>query len=131
MPFRAPTLQSLNPTPKPKDNRESASKRGYGRLHQRWRLMILNRDPICRKCNREASTEADHIISLRKGGVSSMENGQGLCKSCHSEKTRNEMINDFKGVGGVKSSNRVARRPRSYRAHTAAKLPPGGVEWKN
>ena len=74
--------------------RESSVKRGYGRRHQRWRKMILARDPLCKiaaLCDGTApSMEADHIIPLSRGGDWSMENGQGACQRCHSWKTRKE-----------------------------------------
>jgi 5-methylcytosine-specific restriction protein A len=57
--------------------------------------MVLRRDPVCQdpydthNKNNEtaASTEVDHIIPLRQGGKNTMDNLQGLCKSCHSRKT--------------------------------------------
>ena len=69
-------------------SRPSASARGYGRRHQKWRLLILARDPICKICNREPSTEADHIDGDNTN--LSVSNGQGLCKSCHGSKTREQ-----------------------------------------
>ena len=75
---------------KRKDSRPSAAKRSYNRRHQKWRLMVLARDPICKACNRLPSTDADHIIPLRDGGTWALENGAGLCKSCHSQKTWKE-----------------------------------------
>lgn len=58
------------------------------------RVAVLQRDPICRRCFRAASTHADHIKPFcdDKGNESwelfcSMENLQGLCAECHSEKT--------------------------------------------
>jgi 5-methylcytosine-specific restriction protein A len=73
-----------------RDERTSAAKRGYGTRHRKWREMILNRDPICVLCNRRVAIVADHIIPLSRGGESSLENGQGLCKTCHDEKTFSE-----------------------------------------
>src|SRR5215472_18401164 len=71
--------------------RGSPSKRGYGRRHERWRTMILARDPLCKiavLCDGTAlSTEADHIIPLSEGGTWAMDNGQGACHRCHSHKT--------------------------------------------
>lgn len=70
------------------DDRPSASARGYGRTWQRLRRMVLAREPVCRSCQREPASEVDHIIALDKGGTNAMENLQGLCKPCHSRKTR-------------------------------------------
>ena len=70
---------------------EYASARGYDRRHQKWRLLILARDPICKICDREPSTEADHIDGDNTN--LSGANGQGLCKSCHAVKTREQTGN--------------------------------------
>jgi 5-methylcytosine-specific restriction enzyme A len=84
--------------------RGSPSKRGYGRRHQRWRTMILARDPLCRiavLCDGTAlSTEADHILPLAQGGTWAMTNGQGACKACHSHKTALEQ----RAVAGARDS---------------------------
>ena len=65
--------------------------RPYDKMqHRRWRKLILGRDPICRVCHTEPSTEADHIVPLDQGGGWGLDNGQGLCASCHGKKTREE-----------------------------------------
>lgn len=57
-----------------------------------WRIAVLRRDPICVKCGKAMSSEADHIVPVQEGGAPfSVENGQGLCKSCHSKKTMAEV----------------------------------------
>ena len=56
---------------------------------RRLRLVILQRDPICVKCKRKASTHVDHIRA-HKGDQTlfwDQANLQGLCLSCHSRKT--------------------------------------------
>lgn len=68
--------------------RGSSYDRGYDLVHRRWRIMILNRDPICIICNVNPSTEAHHIDG--NSGNREMENGMGLCKACHSTVTTNE-----------------------------------------
>ncbi len=68
--------------------RATATQRGYGALHRKWRRIILNRDPVCKICGRAPSTEADHIDGNNRN--LSLENGQGLCKTCHSKKTVKE-----------------------------------------
>lgn len=59
------------------------------------RARILTRDPICRcrgckwhlsPCTKR-STEADHILEAADGGSDHEDNGQGLCKACHAQKT--------------------------------------------
>lgn len=74
--------------------RGKTAERGYGEHHRRWRLLILHRDPICKACGNAPATEADHIQPLRDGGDWSLENGQGLCKPCHTRKTNRDREGD-------------------------------------
>ena len=73
--------------PRVKDNRLSASKRGYGRTWRRFRLMMIARYPVCQDCNRLPTTEIHHIIKKRDGGADSDENTLKLCHDCHSVRT--------------------------------------------
>ena len=57
---------------------------------QVWRAAVLARDPICVSCGQAPSAEADHIVPFSHGGSGSLANGQGLCKPCHSRKTKLE-----------------------------------------
>lgn len=56
------------------------------------RVLVLARDPICKICNRYASTIADHIKPHRGNWelFTDLNNLQGLCKSCHDTKTATE-----------------------------------------
>lgn len=109
MPWRAPSLcpypgcgelvpSGVGRCPKhkrkPEEGRPSAAARGYGRDHQKWRRMILRRDPTCRLCAErgvlEGAVVADHIVPLSQGGRSTLDNGQGLCEACHNAKTGRE-----------------------------------------
>lgn len=57
------------------------------RLPSDWpriRRAILARDPVCRSCGVEPSTEVDHI---RRGDDHRPTNLQGLCHACHVAKT--------------------------------------------
>lgn len=54
---------------------------------------VKERDRVCVKCGAEG-TDVDHIIPVRKGGQTEMDNLQLLCNPCHIEKSRA----DFKGV---------------------------------
>jgi len=76
--------------------RGTATQRGYGARHQRWRKLVLARHPICcaSGCGKLA-TEADHVVALSLGGTWAVENGQGLCKRHHSQKTRREQRDPF------------------------------------
>ena len=78
--------------------RGAASSYGYDARHRRWRLFILRRDPICKDCQMALSTRADHITPISQGGDWSLENGQGLCESCHNRKTALENLNCRKRV---------------------------------
>jgi 5-methylcytosine-specific restriction enzyme A len=69
--------------------RGSAHAQGYGRRWQRMRIMVLNREPLCRICLAPA-TDVDHILPRKRGGLDSFENLQALCHSCHSQKTARE-----------------------------------------
>src|SRR5262245_160040 len=69
--------------------RAPASRRGYGGLWRRLRMIVLRAEPLCRQCAAPAS-EVDHILPLARGGDNSKENLQALCKSCHSAKTARE-----------------------------------------
>ena len=62
-------------------------------LWQRLRTQVLNRDPICKICNRYPSTVADHIKPHR--GIWQLfadldGNLEGVCKPCHDRKTASE-----------------------------------------
>lgn len=67
--------------------RVSAARRGYDWRWRKLARVILLRDPICRKCREESSTDVDHIIPRSAGGTDDPENLQGICHRCHSRKT--------------------------------------------
>lgn len=72
----------------------------------KWAAEVLERDPMCRKCGRAKSQEADHIIPISRGGAGlDLGNGQGLCKRCHWWKTRQEI--------GENNSRRAGKTPQS------------------
>ena len=80
-------------------NRGTTAERGYGAAHRRWRRLVLLRDPICVDpfgVHRERgeivpATVADHVVPIAQGGARfDLENGQGLCASCHGRKTAGE-----------------------------------------
>lgn len=71
----------------------------------RWqavRAQVVRRDPICKRCDRRVSEIVDHIVPAREAiaqaqvsgryldryaGYYLMSNLQGLCRSCHWDKT--------------------------------------------
>ena len=61
--------------------RETSVKRGYDTRHQRWRKMVLARQPLCQSCKKAESTRAHHIDKNAENR--SLDNGMGLCESCH------------------------------------------------
>lgn len=69
--------------------RDSPSKRGYGRHWQKVRLAVLNDEPLCRFCLEQkrttAATEVDHIDGNPSNNA--RENLRPLCHSCHSRRT--------------------------------------------
>jgi len=67
--------------------RGSRRERGYPANWEKLRLFILARDPVCKGCDTQLSTEVDHIQPLERGGTNAPANLQGLDKSCHSRKT--------------------------------------------
>lgn len=70
--------------------RPTTAQRGYDSVWRALRLMVLRREPLCRRCGHEAS-QVDHIRPIRQGGARlDPENLQALCHSCHSRKTRTE-----------------------------------------
>lgn len=92
--------------PKPKAwTRNNASKRVHtGRRLQQERDRLFAEFPLCAEClkggiEREA-TVRDHIIPLAEGGEDTRANTQGLCRSCHDDKTAEE---SRRGRGWVKS----------------------------
>lgn len=79
------------------ESRPNAYRRGYtdGR-HRAWRKAVLVRDAYtCRHCARvcgkKGEAHADHIVpvAVRPDLRYEVDNGQCLCASCHSRKTKN------------------------------------------
>jgi 5-methylcytosine-specific restriction protein A len=57
------------------------------------RITVLARDPVCKVCNRNPSTIADHIRPHRGNFdlFCSLDNLQGICEACHNEKSAREL----------------------------------------
>ncbi len=86
----AERLRESGMVPRTPETRGTTAERGYGERWRRLRRMVLNRDPVCKACLREPSTDADHILAKAKGGKDTMDNLQGMCHACHSAKTNRE-----------------------------------------
>lgn len=72
------------------EQRGSAQERGYGNEWRKTRARILQRDPVCKVCNRAWSAEVDHVKPKEQGGTDDDENLQGICHHCHADKTAKE-----------------------------------------
>ena len=63
--------------------------------HRRFRTTVLRRDGHrCTQCGHHDPTgrtlEADHILNTKRGGTDHPDNGQTLCRNCHTIKTQAE-----------------------------------------
>lgn len=87
-----PLCPHLKPCPVPGHERrawEGSTRRA--RLPHDWSHTIvpriLARDPVCRVCAKQRSTQVDHIVA---GDDHRDENLQGICADCHRAKTQRE-----------------------------------------
>lgn len=73
------------------ERRGTRTERGYDYQWQQTRLMVLRREPWCRRCMTRGiwtlATLVDHIVPLPQGPRLSVENLQPLCDVCHVAKT--------------------------------------------
>lgn len=83
-----------------RDDRPSASTRGYDTHWRHLRANFLRRFPSCIVCGSRA-TDVDHIQPLAAGGSHRSDNLQALCKSCHARKTAKH----DQGFGNPKTVN--------------------------
>ena len=47
------------------------------------RGVVLREQPICTVCNRQPSTQVDHIIPVDAGGEHDLTNLRGICAKCN------------------------------------------------
>jgi 5-methylcytosine-specific restriction enzyme A len=61
---------------------------------KRWLMVrkhVLDRDPICKMCDKALSTQVDHITPMSEGGDEYNPAAlQGLCDACHWRKSARE-----------------------------------------
>lgn len=74
--------------------KRAATSRRYRQRAQRILVVhmraVRQRDVTCRGCG-TAGTDFDHIVPVSMGGQTVMENLQLLCRSCHREKSRQDV----------------------------------------
>lgn len=86
------------------ERRGTRTERGYDYQWQQVRLMVLRREPWCRRCKANGlwtlATLVDHIIPLPEGPRLLLENLQPLCDPCHITKTAEDAARKCQGRGG-------------------------------
>lgn len=74
-----------------KFQRDTMSKKRYGRAWKRIRDRYIKTNPLCEECQKNGritpAEEVHHILPLSKGGGNETSNLMSLCKSCHSRIT--------------------------------------------
>lgn len=78
------------------DNRASASKRGYNYKWQRYARSYLLANPLCVSCMKRGIVNVANVVdhtTPHKGNAElfwDIRNHQGLCFTCHNQKTAKE-----------------------------------------
>jgi 5-methylcytosine-specific restriction enzyme A len=141
MPRRPAPYRPTADRPRPREHRESACKRGYGRDWQKLRLSHLQQNPWCVRCEQDgrvtAAAQVDHTIP-HKGDPALFwdpDNLQSLCETCHSRKTAVEdggfgrpprTPQDRRNPAGVTPPDAAADRPAEGHGGAAAGDSGGG-----
>jgi 5-methylcytosine-specific restriction protein A len=93
-----------------------AVKRIRGRALQRMRSRVLRANPLCVHCAAAGkvaeAVEMDHIVALTNGGTNDEGNMQGLCLSCHADKTARDLgfrVKIATGLDGWPVDDRATR----------------------
>ena len=91
MPWKPPRNKPLGQQRTRKDERGSASARGYDRQHRKLCKQEQAEQPLCVYCLARgkvtASEVTDHITAMARGGDAlAPENRQRLCRMCNSVK---------------------------------------------
>lgn len=77
-----------------RDDRPSATRRGYGQRWRKFRVRYLAANPYCHDCQaagrRTTATEIHHVMRLadRPDLQFEADNLLPLCKTCHQRRTR-------------------------------------------
>jgi 5-methylcytosine-specific restriction protein A len=91
MPKKTPRFTFATATPAPRLDLKPA----YGSEWRKLRDKRINAEPLCRHCKAGGlvtpAVEVDHIIPRALGGKDEWDNTQSLCKSCHQDKTRQDI----------------------------------------
>ena len=66
--------------------------RDHSARYRKLRRRVLREEPLCRAGCGRASVEVDHITPLARGGSHHRQNLQGLCRTCHSQKSVRERV---------------------------------------
>lgn len=93
----AQCVQSARAKPAAFQGRASAAERGYG-WGDEWestRARVLERDPICYLCGKQASAICDHVLAQRLAkriGSTGAVALRGICKQCNRRKVQRESV---------------------------------------
>jgi hypothetical protein len=85
--------------------------------YQRNRPIVLREQPTCTVCNRQPSTQVDHIIPVDAGGGHELENLRGICFKCNNTlghryvTQRNEMRQTIRAEAMRQNGIRETHKP--------------------
>ena len=85
--------------------------------YQRNRPVVLREQPTCTVCNRQPSTQVDHIIPVDAGGGHELENLRGICFKCNNTlghryvTQRNEMRQTIRAEAMRQNGIRETHKP--------------------
>jgi 5-methylcytosine-specific restriction endonuclease McrA len=66
--------------------RGTRKQRGYDETHLRLRKLVIAAQPWCSLCGATSDLTVDHIIPLKRGGETRLDNYRVLCRSCNSRR---------------------------------------------
>ncbi len=85
------------------------------------RILYLSSNGRCVTCGAllEGDWEADHIIPYSKGGATSINNGQALCKACNRKKGASTKMNTVRPIKSFDPNRIKLITPRSWQSRFA------------